>query len=797
MKAIKINEGDFNILKIKKLFYREIKSLEKGVYHPTSKHFYNVIINNIDFILKTSTIPISLIEEESKIKTFIQQNNIRVEEIDKKYYLNKKDSKFIIDSLKTYLNKPMIEVINSFDYSYVDVEEFDIDDERYNKHILHKSDIIKPSPSTEFIKSILRNLFYNNNITFAFNDNIEWDNSYSHTTIKTNGFKIIAPNGLTSIPTRFKHICLAKNKDGVECGNIAEFFKGHLNSELKCNISNNSKTGHSIKNLSTIPAIAIKQMFRYFIEDSLTGREFNAYSFIKLPNNKIIANYLYVCDNDKDVIIITNYKNELEVNNDIGILTTPSSPFFFLFDVLEDIKQYYKQHHNFKINNNNKIVGLFILSQLCIKQLLNERFHGMYVGESGGGKSIWAKLLTPLFTNNFADVKAKSLSEARFLGSSNRGDSGMFINNRFTPGLMESCDVIIMDEATDVLNDRVVFKSTNDVYEWMKVADEGKDRGKVGTRSGKPNACVVMFGNISQMEELNREYYKKVNYKYKQYKTEGRKKDLTLIPLYKSCEFYFKEYEDDSLAKAHSVVRKNDYRHKNYIIKLDEASMARFTLFVGLEDERTKYEDYDVNIPLDDIYGVRGDVFMKELVERCADSEGEVKKPNKQFCEDVGLFMNNYLKNERNNFNFVRGGKMNNHVVRNLVRYVIDLLWINKLYYKQPYNLTKDDENVVRYLLKFNYNVLSNYESNLSKHPYINDSLYSLDEIGKYDDEMGYNYKVKLKADALKRKEKEKEEGDITIKDGRVEDKGVSKGKEEDDDEDIFDDNLPEDEFNI
>ena len=733
------------------------------------KHTYKYILENREFILKEKSINVQdLFKTDKELKQFITYNNKRLDDsstkIDIIHYNNIKDiltnyiySKQIKVEINNSFDKHYSKVLNNSSVDNIDIEEDNID-------IFDNENFIIPSPETDY-QSVLQNLFYNNDVIFGYNRDIErLDTIESAEDIKTATFRIMSKAEDIFLPTKYEWICRA-NTNGVECGNKFEFSQTHLHNNIKCTLTNGGSDGHTIKNIKDIIPSKVRKLFAYRVRtisqnnqnniDDESNNEYTVFSFKEITKELVDANYIYVSDKQPFILILGYKYIDSEIEN-ITFKSIDDSKLFFISDMYDTIRDYYKEVHNFKLTNQNKIIAWFIIIQSICKIVLNNRYHGCYFGSSGSGKSIFSKLLIPLFTFNYKVASGSMIKRTKFLGGRSNVTT-KFSQSLFEPGFVHQKDILILEECTEKLDalNNPKLPTDDNVFTWIKLADQEIDIGIQGSYSVKPNATLILLGNLEQLVTLRHNYILLLR---KKYRNLSSKTLSNKYPLYKSPEYYVSK--DENVAKTHSIIRDEYYQHKHYITGLAEAEMSRYTFFVTLEDINEGYKAKEFTGDTNTKFNIHRNEFLTEMFKRF---EGATKTPT-ELKKQVWNWLNDYLGKHRNNIRYNTSHDVNSHVFNHLGDMLSDVLYLNKIYYKQnTETMTKADKKLCTYLLLYNYNVLSKNEANLKNKPKINDHFFDMNELQEYNEQKKEDYRVKLLAKAQKENEETKEDGAIEV----------------------------------
>lgn len=756
---IKINDGNKYYKELKRFFKNRtlvIKLYGKWVHVP--KVFYDKLILSHEHIINNKEIDVTLLLKTKELEQFLQYNKKRLDE-DK--FIKQEYVKPIIEILEKYVKEecvPNNKESSSFEYEYVDFIEFD-SDFSLNSHLSVEDDIIYPSPTTTYLGSVLRNLFYNKDVNYAFNKNIQTANSVLEANeIKTGKFMITTNGDFIDIPTKYKVICRAHTKYG-ECGNVVYFNETHLFNTLKCNLNNGSAEGHTINKPEKVSAWESKRFYSYtgkFIsgDEGETTKEFTIYSLYPITQQIITANFLFInSKNYESFLLIVSYSHEVEDNTTIPtIVKKDEEESFILTDIYESIKEYYKKHHNIKITNDNRIVAHYIILLCLCKMILNHKYVGAVFGKSGSGKTFWSRIITNLFSFSISMVKGTNITEAGFLGGKSNV-SGLFGKSVWKAGLVETNDLITIDEATELLEkfkDKKDLSFNNNIYYLLKLVEEGSKRGVMGAEITNPNAGIVLFGNLESLKNISAEYRKKVASKYRSY-TNGKTYNNNWC-LYRPIKYYKEVIKNDELAKAHAFIRTNYYKAENYITSLNEAEQGRIAFFLCIEHDNNVYQPYEFTND-DEMGYLHRRQFMEELCENL----GVVPKPTYKFKKLVHDFIiKDYFYNEPNNFITHPLDTTKRQLFSRVVGLMTDLIWLNKHWNKKvTEDLNELEKGIIKYYLKFNYNSLNEDEARMSMHPFENSMVFNSNELDEQDCESKNVY--------YEMKQKEREDGRIEL----------------------------------
>ena len=744
MKKLTIDEGNKYIKKLK--YY-----LRSSFTHPPKK-FYLYIINNCNEIINLNKLPLSIFKTDKEFNQLVKYNKSKLFINDDIYYVNDNDKNKIIEILNDYLislTSPKIDK-SSFEKDYVNINTPDEDD-------LNDDDYITPNNKTVY-QDVLKNLFYNNDVNFKYNKKIEnlSPNNNMSDEIKNYNFKIHTKGEDVYLPTKYEWVCRAHTDYG-ECGNIVCFYKGHLHNIIKCVLGSNKTKGHSLKSPEKIPPKESRLLYCYYLipnDNREDNKELLAFSFTPINKELFKANYIKVVDKTPYILLL-GFEYEDNNNEDVVITITKEedNSLCFIDNIYNGIKRYYKTYHNLTITDSNKFLGWCLILQIICKIYLNHRYHLFCPGQSGSGKTFLAEHIIKLFTFNYKFGMGSSITKNKFLGGRSNVNSDLF-NSLYEPGFIETKDVLVLDECTELLDMIANPKIANfeNLYVWIKLADQIIDRGIQGSRDIMPNAVLILFGNLQQLKYMREEYLREVKKKYKLL-TNGKVIDER-VSLYKPPEYYLEELKNEELAKAHSLVRRDIYKDYHYILGLAEAEMSRFTFFIGLDDDDEGYSDKQftgVSQKLNK--NIHRDIFITQM----DDIFKNIKQPPIEFRKEVWEWLNDYFKTTRSNYRSGDEKDINMHMFIRVVAMITDLLYLNKIFYNKPIKLDENDKILANTFLRFNYNVLGKKEAMMLKQPYINDGCFNIDELREFDSEKKEQYKVNLHKKALEQKDKEED----------------------------------------
>ena len=686
---------------------------------------YNTIKN--DIIL-------SEILNEKEIEQFIKYNRKRIDSLN-----------LLIPTLNSTikrLNGFGFEKESSREYCYKNVKEVEED------IILFDEDNI--------FDDVLLNLFYNRDVEFKFNHDIPLTEVRSHSRVQTCRLNIINMGSTYALPIKYNIVCTASTDFGIECGNVVEFCDVHKHSAIKCtDTTTTSNKGHTIKAVDKVKPVDNKMLYRYYGSDESNedSKEFMVYSFVKLSDNIATCNCIFINDDNQKKIYVLAVKEE-KIQDDLEepiLLKNPKNA-CFLEDIFQSLKKYYKKYHNFILTDQNKMVAKVYIFQCLMNKMFNRRFHSFVMGKSGSGKSIYSKMIFPMFTFDFQVVSGTGVTANRFLG-------GQDINKNFLPGYAVTQDLVALEECSSALNyyldpNNQRFNSNNsNLFHMMKLAcGDTYNTSQQASQTVNPKASFFLVGNLEHLKLLTEGYKKLVARHYKKFSS-GKNYDFSL-PIFKSIDYYKETLDNDNLAKAHAYVRLNNYRDSFFMTGLPEAEQARFIFNIILEN---------------DIFR-RGIVEMPHNMNNKEDKYKRFNVHRTDFMEELGIFKhfkyNKKLFNQirkffyeeyllgRNNFNKIKGEDMNSHIKVALFEVIYFYIICNKIYWDEELGLKEEDKSKVRHFLRFNYNSLTEEESCEKIKPAINDyNSYDVNELESLNVLKNEEYVAKLKEEGEKLKE--------------------------------------------
>ena len=597
--------------------------------------------------------------------------------------------------------------------------------------------------------------------------------------IQKNKFELIGSNDITIMPIKYKMRCTFKNNDNIECGNVVEFCKVHMHSDIRCtdslthHVSENNR--HRMKNINNAQTVDYVEVYIYTIKD-LVGddkKEKQIGSLVPITDSIIEANTLlldYGADKQSvSIPLVLNYKPLKNINSkklEGNILLKDKNNYLFTKDIYESLKQYLDTYHNIKINNSNRIVAEFIIHQILSNIYLDVAFISMILGKTGSGKTFFATILPKMFTNAISIIRGTSSTRTAILGGKSNLNSKLF-NSTYAAGAVATNDLLIIEETGKILNSNLDERKFQEdtIIDILKDLTHKFAKYNIGTQGSENSlvrASTLLLGNFEDIKIAIKKYKSRLSAVYKSL-TNG--KTLPHYPLYKQIEYYMLFNED--LAKAHLETRKQLDAH--YITGLDPANFSRIGAFIVLDydKEMTKEEKkkriLETNYaPLS--YQPHKDEFVNELDKMFAN-----KKIPITFLKKVAKLMGNYFYDERNNFNKFNGDEVSPHTSNAQVNMMASFLYLNKLYWGEKLDINNEDIEIIRYIERFNYNILTPKEAAMIKMPIFNDNYLDMNLVeDEYEDKKEDYIMSKITADRVKTVAKDyidKEKGSIEIDD--------------------------------
>ena len=761
MVVVKYNPGNKYIKELKLFFGNKIIIFDElGKWDKIPRDFIECIIKRSEYIINTNQINVEELRLSKKsLEQFVKFNNKRLDDgkFIKNVYVDN-----IINILKKYTmfeldSTTKINVDNTFDYNYVDFKPFD-DDYTFNSDLIHiDNDIIYADQNTSFLNGVMRNLFFNKDIVYAFNTNIPHTINYNDaTTVKTGDFVITFYNSYFDLPTKYKLICRANTESG-ECGNIVYFNDSHLFNTLKCTLGTNKTKGHTLTKLDKVNAWESRRVYCYvgkFVsnnttEDNEDVKDINIYSLTKLDQKTITANFVSINNKGSEpfVLLLATKKDESCITK-VPTIINSNTKTFILSDLYNDIKIYYKKNHNITINNKNQIVAHYLILSALSKLYFNYRTIGFVIGASGSGKSFTSKIINNLFSFNHGLIKGTNITQAGFLGGRSSMNN-LFGKSLWKPGIVETHDILTIDECTEQLDaflDENNLNQLNNVFYLLKLIEDGGKRGIMDAEETNPKSCITMFGNLEVLRKNIKTYKDQVNKKYNFYSKGDGKNFNNSWPLFRPIRFYSDTIKNANLAKAHAKVRLEFYNSFHYITHLAEPNQGRIDWMIVLENDIKHYESYEYT-GNENITQYHRDQFLEELNKRLK----HITHPPPEFAKNVHDFIiKDYFVNDPNNFVTHKYSGVKRQLFNRVVNIMSNMIWLNKYWIGNVCVTVNDEEkDLIRYYLKFNYNTLNEQEASMATLPVTNDLCITYDELDPNDAEIKRDYYTQKQEERL------------------------------------------------
>ncbi len=612
-----------------------------------------------------------------------------------------------------YLNKTheSIEVKNNFEYKNCSLSYAEDDG----------MECLKPNSNFD-VFNYYTNLLINENLKYSFNSKITTATNSTDINIATVELEILSEAGQSFLPIYYCGVCHKRDLYGHICGNEIKVGHHQLSSSVKCNIYTQNledKHAHSV-NVSHLEEIK-KLYYMYVVKMTHTNNESVErllYTTEKIESNFIVANCLNASfgetgKNSNHLValafVVKEHKDDVLKER---ILLKDKKSKNYLEDIFRSIVKYYKKNKKLEINNKNKYLAYVLINVLINNMYNNYVQNAMILGNSGSGKSFYCSVIAPLFTNKVGYYNGMSISRVGFIGGQD------YIENTkiFRYGAVSKDRISIVEEAARPLD---LYHSENEnrgfnIYESIKVLNPDKaiDVGIQGSKPVEWKSSLIFLGNMEGLTVTN-DYKKQVRKEYKKL-SDGKKFD-SKIPLFCSLAYY-KSF-DETLSKAHKIVRDEYLHQQNYITRLPQAEQSRFDFMVYLIPDNKDIEHVLPNNS--NKTDVHREIFIKELNE-IFDTKSEVPVVVKN---DVFTFLNSEIKNEFNNYDLKNTTQQFfNRVFFNCVYYVLN----NRKYWGKDLtdNLNEDEKELLRSWLTYNYNSLLDSDASMITRPMYNDSRY-------------------------------------------------------------------------
>jgi len=655
-------------------------------------------------VIKTRTIQKVLRDSDSRIKTFKKFNKIDIN--------TKNMSEDFVNIIKKVYSDSMDKKSEG-----LEAEKFEFKDCELSLNSSGHDCLV---PKTTFdVFSYYTNLVVDEDANYYFNKKINEVKCVSNDNIYKIKLKVEAEVGQAVVPVYFRGQCHKKDKYGALCGN--EIIVGHhqQSSSVKCNIMTNNcedKYAHSV-NVSKLEPIN-KNYYIYlctFIDDKGNEIEYTYYSLTKIADTKIIANCV-TCNfgattngSSKTLIIAYVRSDEDLVTLDSKLLIQNNSR-TYLHDIFKSIKNYYKKYHKVDMNLKNRYIAF-----LLINILINNRYHqfvqnAAIFGSSGSGKSYFANLIPPMFTDKVGYYNGDTISRVGFIGGQDIvGNTRIFRNGAI------SKDVIsILEESArplDKYHAETGIRGFN-IYESIKTLNPDKaiDIGIQGSKPVKWNSSLIFIGNMAGLAST-KNYLQLVRREFKKLSS-GRKFNNATPPF---CNLGFYKKKDEALAQAHKIVRDDYLADVNYMTRLPIAEQSRFDFMMYLIPDNKEAELIMPTLSRNLILHRAN--FIKEL----DNIFGEAERPSENLNKEVHEFLSKEYRKEDNNYNLI---DTTQHVYNKVFYNALYHVWNNRVYMgKEPNGkLNDEDKALIREWLRYNYNSLNTEEASFTKRPAFNTS---------------------------------------------------------------------------
>lgn len=705
---------------------RRLREYIKVTFTQAPKDFFKDIILSTDAIIKANNIDITKVLQPKNYGKGNYTVEDRVKQLRNKDKGKLRDN-FLLDqitidiikilhSYKLRQSRPQ-KAANTRGYEYKDATEDPFDD-----------DLIIPDENTD-LSSVKLNLFYNKDVQYKFTDRITIQElNKSSSSLQTLHLKINGVLEHTLISIKRKAICTNKT-NGVECGNVVHFSDVHLNSQIRCTDSKiTTKEGHVIRKLEK--AIVEENCVWYVYEGAdlknENSTELKICSLQEINANDVIANAIFVNDDSSNYVLILSIKErEVKLLKE-RILLKDEKSLHFLDDIYKSLQKYLVNYHNIILTNQNKIVGEIITFILLNNLFYNKRMNALIVGKSGSGKTIWSEWLIPLFTLNSKTILGTDVTRNKFVGGRSNTISSS-VNSLFSAGYVATQNVIFAEECTNSLKD---FKDTklnqaNNIFHLVKSCSGREiDVAIQGGQKVYPKASCILVGNLEQLD-FTSSYKQYVANKYKKLGDNIKKSYKERWPLFKPVGYYIETLKNMELAEAHSIIRQNykDIAGNHFVTRLPPAELARYAFMIILEDDLNDKKNKRIMKKDEILVNPKREQLIKEFNEIFINEDGIVECPF-ELKEQINDFYNDEFYPGRHNYKNIFGAEreINSHIENNIITIMEQLVWMNKLYYKNPdHNLTDDDKMIIKDFMLYNYNTISSEEARLIRRPFIND----------------------------------------------------------------------------
>jgi hypothetical protein len=728
--------------------YKFIKDYYKNrIPKKTYKELFNNLLIDSNYLIENNKLNVSSL---NLTEHFFNRNSSII--IDNKYLLEIDTAKILdyVNKYKDHERTKDIQQPEDKETGYTGIETI----EKYNKRVKkeeHKYDENEPAviPNNKHnIYDFKKNKALNPDLKYLFNHTLNITSiNKNEEELQTTKIKIISEGSPVEYPLTYKitcHTCqrIARTTEigftrptGFFCNSTVENAGGFLIDDSH-RIINAKETSEPDKILYLIPyeIEILDEELNKFKETSLVlyseyiiEEEIITAQVIKssIRNSKksnsflILLSYITpVTENKIDRIIIKDKKKHKTAENNI----------------YENLKDYLLKHHRKEINDNNKILALYIVLTLLFKFKTDTKLCLLIIGETGFGKTFLGEILPKLFTNRTKTLDGECVSKNIFLG----GDGSVITldgRRNKVKGAVGIYNFILLEEATnkldDFINDNSLAERNNNVFSMLKKVSDGKVPVTTqGTNEYYTTASILLTGNLENMNSYH-DYFKKVS---KEYITLSNKAKYDISwPLFRPIEYYSTILNNPTLAKAHYNIRTGKStnnsipKNSHYITRLPSAELSRFHCLLVIEDnikreQYTTLEDtqYFGNIHRDQILEEIG--IKKELI----DDINNTPKGRK-LVNDCIRWMNEVFLKENNNFDIKDDGFVSVVRIRkNIIMFFVNYVLLQKDFYKEELVLTEEDKQNFKDIIAYNFNCFSSLEANTKTKPILN--TYNLDK---------------------------------------------------------------------
>jgi len=621
-------------------------------------------------------------------------------------------------------------------------------------------------PSTFFNEiNYWNNMVKDENIYWLFNSEIIVKPYASNeNSINTAEFKIQYKLTDTMMTTTYMAVCEHIDKDfPFGCKDTVTF--SDYNKKPKC------RHGHNVLTTAKPMSARMKSYSVYVAIDvndtSNNSKEIYLYidsNFFLEASQRIRANYFCM---QKDEILITILLGFEPLEEIITKpLTKPvfslprdkySNVFQWQFDCIKD---YHKWYTGFKLTDQNKIVGLFKLMQLNLRYYFEYISVFMLVGSSGGGKTVWQSVLTPLFTNKHMSIN-NTITPAQFLGGANKKENKIYADDSGNvKGVGYIYEDMLWEEFVDAINEfsgNASMKSVNNPISMLKpYMDTNKSmRGYLGAQAeSKPNSCITITANMEDL--LNLKNLRKDMEKALQAIGVKHKFDTNEL-LTRPLEYYkkvCKGVDSDKITKAIASIRRK-YGKSHWILNIFDAEQSRILFNIFLEDDRQgdDYSEYNEVNTHEEPQFLHLEEIRKELNEMFI-----IKNDDELYnlTQEVGKYVDKeyfvYEKRLYTNLSWYTPRKVHPRFRIKLIIALGKLCWLNKCWYTNnkldEIILNDRDKEFIDWFMLYNFNSLTQDEADGKILPKTLGMYYKTDELRDVEDDYSkYEYKERRKLD--------------------------------------------------